>query len=429
MGEVEIIYLKNCIILFGIIVTSVAQGSILLNEDFESLSLISGDPSYTDIIPGWTRDNSKMGSVSSNHAYNGGSVMDISQWIKQQGVQAGRNTTGGLQGNNALIFDPDAWADSASGGTFDSYWSTVIDLTGYDLNTINITFGYEFCPEGAQHGLVEVSFDGGSNWKRLLDLDSSQISTLQGGTKSYTAVKDFTPTSSSMTLRFGLIDAGNNWWFGVDDIQVLATPAGPTITSFTANPTTGNPPLIVDFIAKANDKDGSIASYQWDFGDGNIDTTTIGKTTHTYSNLGKFNTTVIAFDNSGWKSKSSKSILITVHSGPDLVGKIKYYTYDDDTNTIHIDYQVTNNGNISASQFPVTFNLSNNGKKVASTFKNMTIEQLGAGNIESISVDYTFNESVYGKYILILVDPKKNIAEMDESNNGTRIVIQPMATK
>jgi len=42
----------------------------------------------------------------------------------------------------------------------------------------------------------------------------------------------------------------------------------PPLIFVTANPTSGNPPLVVQFRADAFDSDGSIRGYNWDFGDG-----------------------------------------------------------------------------------------------------------------------------------------------------------------
>jgi hypothetical protein len=40
-----------------------------------------------------------------------------------------------------------------------------------------------------------------------------------------------------------------------------------------------------------------------------------------------------------------------------------------------------------------------------------------------------FNDSIYGKYILICVDSEKEVTAIDETNNGTRLVVQPMVTQ
>ena len=55
------------------------------------------------------------------------------------------------------------------------------------------------------------------------------------------------------------------------------------VASFTATPMTGNTPLDVDFDASASsDADGTIATYAWDFGDGQTASVTIATISHQF---------------------------------------------------------------------------------------------------------------------------------------------------
>ncbi|HSH68410.1 MAG TPA: PKD domain-containing protein, partial [Deferrisomatales bacterium] len=65
----------------------------------------------------------------------------------------------------------------------------------------------------------------------------------------------------------------------------------PPTAAFTATPPTGLAPLAVDFDAGTSaDTDGTIASYNWDFGDGEIG---VGVTpSHTFSSAGTYTTTL-----------------------------------------------------------------------------------------------------------------------------------------
>jgi PKD repeat protein len=203
----------------------------------------------------------------------------------------------------------------------------------------------------------------------------------------------------------------------------------PIISSWTAKPTSGPPPLDVTFKCKAEDPDGSIVEYRWDFGDGEDNTTTTGSTMHTYADLGTFKAKVVVVDNDGAQTTANK-ILIKVSHGPDLAGSCEEYHFYNATNRIKMKLKVTNNGDMAAPAFKVTFHLSNNGTTALPEFKELSVPKgLAVGKSTVLQVDQTFAESIFGKYIMIFVDPKKQVAEVDETNNGTRIVIQPMATK
>ncbi len=81
----------------------------------------------------------------------------------------------------------------------------------------------------------------------------------------------------------------------------------PSVSTFSASPTTGYAPLTVNFTCSGTDTDGSVVSYQWDFNGDNIidDTTNTGSTTHTYTIKGVYNATCTVVDNLGETDKST----------------------------------------------------------------------------------------------------------------------------
>ncbi len=83
----------------------------------------------------------------------------------------------------------------------------------------------------------------------------------------------------------------------------------PPVASFTFTPTTGEAPLAVAYDASASsDPDGTIASYSWDFGDGQLGT---GMTiTHTYATMGTYTIQLTITDNEGATSSTSKTITV-----------------------------------------------------------------------------------------------------------------------
>lgn len=83
----------------------------------------------------------------------------------------------------------------------------------------------------------------------------------------------------------------------------------PPIASMTGDPLQGEAPLTVDFDATASsDPDGTIASFAWDFGDGD---TGSGQTpSHSFESEGSFNVILTVTDNQG--AKSTDSLVVTV---------------------------------------------------------------------------------------------------------------------
>ncbi|MEM7196109.1 MAG: alkaline phosphatase [Pseudomonadota bacterium] len=208
-------------------------------DDFEGLNLVpftnanAGDGSdWTSIIgqgPAlWTIDNSQMEGTTTEQAYNGWTAMDVDSWIDEQGVQIGRSTLATSIGNTVLVADPDAWEDFTTGAGaqgYNSYISRHFDLTGIDRSRLRLEFDYEFVTEDTQAGFAELSFDNGTTWQRLLEFDSATVpdNTFFVGPGVFDSGIDFSATSDDMLLRFGCFDAGNDWWFAVDNI-ILAIP-------------------------------------------------------------------------------------------------------------------------------------------------------------------------------------------------------------
>jgi hypothetical protein len=193
----------------------------------------------------WFIDNSQMGNPPGSAAggvclepgYNGWSAMDVASWTAEQGVQIGRTSLGLSERNTALIADPDAYYDFLSspqpGPAYNSYIWRNYNLTGHNVNTLKITFDYEFAFENDQTGTVQVSFDGGATWQMLLELKRvggvPSNNTIFRGPVTFEAGVHFNPTSNQMRLRFGCITANNNWWFAVDNVKVETVEANPFV--------------------------------------------------------------------------------------------------------------------------------------------------------------------------------------------------------
>ena len=89
----------------------------------------------------------------------------------------------------------------------------------------------------------------------------------------------------------------------------------PPVASFTASPLSGTAPLTVSFNASSSyDSDGSIVTYEWDFGDG---VHGAGATTsHTYSTAGTYAVKLTVTDNKG--ATDSVNHFISIAAAPTI---------------------------------------------------------------------------------------------------------------
>lgn len=97
----------------------------------------------------------------------------------------------------------------------------------------------------------------------------------------------------------------------------------PVCTSITAQPLSGNAPLLVTFTVNGNDPDGTITKVTFNFGDGTVEDKTeaggIGtdsvsiQNSHTYNSQGPFNATAVLTDDENGVSSASCSQTINVN--------------------------------------------------------------------------------------------------------------------
>ena len=106
----------------------------------------------------------------------------------------------------------------------------------------------------------------------------------------------------------------------------------PVISSFTADPSSGNAPLKVNFTCHASDPDGEIVSYEIDFGEGQRQTNSSGNFVYTYFKAGTYEVTCWAEDNSGAKASQTIHLNLPKQAAPN--GQV----FIDDTATYQSDH-------------------------------------------------------------------------------------------
>jgi PKD repeat protein len=95
-------------------------------------------------------------------------------------------------------------------------------------------------------------------------------------------------------------------------------------------PTTAIVNEVTDLEVSATDSDGTVVQYDWDFDDGNVDSTTVDSTTHTYTAIGYYTIVVQVTDDQGDTAQCSQDIEVL----PDNYGPAVSCDFDPTTTTV-----------------------------------------------------------------------------------------------
>ncbi|RIK74989.1 MAG: hypothetical protein DCC67_15890 [Planctomycetota bacterium] len=248
-----------------------------LNETFEGVQLVASieeTPTpgvWSDIGPrGWRIDRTGVPGFSQQPTNNG-----VREWIgwnfakKDWWVAAAgdQDRSMFLKGTGTiLVADPDEWDDEAHPD--DSYYSTYITtprldvLSGIAAGQLTLTFDSSWLPEGFddwalpgqsgptnnQTATIDVSYNGGP-YQNVLTWDSQTGSpTFKAGALDETVNVNLGyngAPNTSLQIRFGLLNAANDWWWALDNIRVnnvdVVVPVSPTLR---INTTTGTAQIV-----------------------------------------------------------------------------------------------------------------------------------------------------------------------------------------
>ncbi|HPC96783.1 MAG TPA: hypothetical protein PLU87_17695, partial [Sedimentisphaerales bacterium] len=213
--------------------------NVLFAEDFEGLPLgpnvdeaLAGDAVWTKTAPeGWLIDDSGMPGVGDPATdgvteWAGWSFANKDWWVQTAGDQDRSKFTLGI--GTVAIADPDEWDDQDHAeGWFDSFLSTpIIDLAGVEAQMLQLRFDSSWRPEFDndyhQTAKITVSFDGGEPVEVLLwESDESSPNYKPYATNESVAVAIRKPEGAqNMVVTFGLVEAGNDWWWAIDNVQI-----------------------------------------------------------------------------------------------------------------------------------------------------------------------------------------------------------------
>jgi hypothetical protein len=216
----------------------------LFSENFEGLTLgpfvssteTGGDGTdWTNALPaGWTRDNGAT-PAGGPAEYFGFTFLDKNSWIAAAENQDRSSFTKGT--GTVMVADPDEYDDL---GDIDPDQFNVlvrtpaISTAGIPANNLLLNFDSSFRPYDGMTGLVDVSFDGGANFANVLTLDTTSTpggdSSLARADESISLPLNNPGTGGDLVVRFGMTNAGNDWWWAVDNISVQQIPEPTTGT-------------------------------------------------------------------------------------------------------------------------------------------------------------------------------------------------------
>ena len=267
--------------LAGNVLTNDSTRLTLLSEGFEGVSAnksfrspsttvnpggaSQGDGTdWTSALPtGWTRhtvsphtSNPITYPVASPVEFHGFKVFDVDSWVGEQGDQNRSDFLRagiGMHGQ-ALVADGDAYDDGGSSINSTNYKISInsrpIDLTGVAANSLKVEFDSSFRPEtpGNQKGIASYSFDNGTTWTDLITLDNSPNFSAGDRTRTnfhYSFNINNAGNEASMLVRF-YYEAGNAWWWAVDNVQVTAASATAATPTATLDQNVGNGNLVLN---------------------------------------------------------------------------------------------------------------------------------------------------------------------------------------
>jgi len=225
---------------------------VVLSEDFEGLPLgpnvdevVAGDAVWTDTPPeGWAIDESGIPGIGDPATdgvteWAGWAFADKAWWTEAAEDQNRSQFV--LASGTVAVADPDEWDDADhpepnSDNPYDTWLSTsAIDISGLEAGTLRLKFDSSWRPEFDsdyhQTANITASFDGGEPVEVLLWESDSGSANFKPDSTNETVVVDLqNPAGAkSVVLTFGLFDAGNDWWWAIDNVEVSGL--APTVDS------------------------------------------------------------------------------------------------------------------------------------------------------------------------------------------------------
>ncbi|SPD76427.1 exported hypothetical protein [uncultured Desulfobacterium sp.] len=125
----------------------------------------------------------------------------------------------------------------------------------------------------------------------------------------------FTPSTNRVQINFGVFGPKETVDMAFDDLMLYEkTDNLPPVANPSLDISSGEAPLSVKFSANSDDPDGAIATYQWDFGDGTVATTS--DPSHTFFRSGTYDVCLRVWDDQGASATKNLKVKVLKDNNP-----------------------------------------------------------------------------------------------------------------
>ena len=237
-----------------------SREAVLFEEDFEDVALeasimeqIKDKDVWSGTPPeGWeiTNENPKDLGMPEWRTW---AIVDLEWWTRTAEDQRRSEFTGvhndGKGIGKGAVSDPDEWDDWEGNGDPDaqSRWNghlitPPIKIKGAAAKSLVLILDSSWRPEDTQNGEITVSFDGDKEEQILffksvgidagahtlvtiptLKLKEEKINDGEQINETLEIPIDNPAGVAEMTISFGVIDAQNDWWWAIDNIELIST--------------------------------------------------------------------------------------------------------------------------------------------------------------------------------------------------------------
>jgi PKD repeat protein len=162
---------------------------------------------------------------------------------------------------------------------------------------------------------LDVDFDGSGSSDPDGDLASYSWDFGDGGTAQGVAPQHTYTQAGTFTATLTVIDDGGAAATDTETITVSEPDNVPPTAAFSVTPDGGVAPVDVTFDASgSSDSDGSVTSYEWDFGDGQSGS---GLTAlHTFTTAGSYTVTLTVTDDDGATDVETRTLAVAAPNAP-----------------------------------------------------------------------------------------------------------------